>query len=275
MADTYFNRVATVDINGKTFSHPPFSIEFTVTESMRKFSTATVSLINPNSETIEKAGGKKNPPITIEAGYEGNVDIAVRGVVIKHTVKREGPNRVLEMEVSTNVLWKGDITKQSFKGTIDSVRVLADLARERGGYGSITPGDAKIYKRMVITNPLKTVEQISNDTDSIWFFRQGKLYVMDDELRPIVGESQWITFDNGLLKIPMPYKKEKQGKNDIEEAGFIANTIYKPDVGVGSSVNLQLTDDMSKTGFGMVVNASKNFSTFGNAGCVYTVRIPQ
>jgi len=278
MVQSYFNRQVKVTIGDRTVEYPPLSIEFENRQALLKFSTTTVRIYNPNDDTLSKAEiktvgeTKVKPEVRIVAGFVDETQESITGVVDKFVVKREGVDRILEMELTDNVLWRDDEVADSFRNQTARV-ILFSLAENRGDKTiDIPDAENKTYERLVVTDPIKTVQRIAVDTNSTWFVRNGDLNVIPATLLPNDREIILVDQTTGLLDMPKRYTEEKPGKQSTPQEGYVLRTLFLPTVGVGSSVTFPVNDrgDLSQ---GVVAQAKKSFSTFGDAECEYKVKV--
>ena len=94
-----FNRIAIVNVDGREFKSPPFSIEFEVEFKENGIGASKLKLYNPAPETVDKCKPSKKEKVlvSIDAGYVDEYGRVYLGEIfeVKESFKR--PDRVLEI----------------------------------------------------------------------------------------------------------------------------------------------------------------------------------
>ncbi|PJZ49217.1 phage protein [Leptospira saintgironsiae] len=257
-----FNRVAKVNIGGREFSYPPFSIEFTQEQKIGNLQSATLKLYNPAPETVrvfeakKKGGGKIFPKVTVSAGYKEDSGTVVLGEAINYSVSQSGLDRVLEVQISDSTTkWSTAIVNKSYKKSSAS-SIIKDACKTVGiDPGEIELGEDKTYESMTIRGFNESIRKIALDTKSEFYFRNGLL-----TLQPKTSKKKKVTLLNsssGLLDKP-----EKTAK------GYKIKTLFLYALSVGMIVKIE-SKEVNITA--KIVKGVKNFSTFGDAGCEFEV----
>jgi len=265
-----FGKVAEIKIANKIFKSPPFTMRFELSQTLGSFTKITADLYNPNDETIalceHKIIGKKTiyTPVEIKAGYKENFGIAGNGVIKKYNVKRDGTNRILELIIQDNDRWFDQILNKSFKDAKASV-ILEDIAGDRPH--SFNLGTDKVYKRFVVRDIYSAVRQISRDTNSYFFIRNG---TMITEPRGFVSERAFkIGYDTGLVSVPERIDEpRKKGKKKKAFHGFRIKTLFIYGLHLFRAVDI----DTPTTKFsGFVTDSNLKWSSFEKSVSTYKI----
>ena len=113
MSKMLFGRVAAVEIETgsgkkKTFSNPPFTIEFHLKYAIGNGSTTTsgtLTLYNPNQETVQMVTVPKSwekpkfPVVTITAGYKEDNGSVFVGEIYEVDFQKDKLDTVLQMKI--------------------------------------------------------------------------------------------------------------------------------------------------------------------------------
>jgi hypothetical protein len=258
-SNALFNRVATVNLSGRLFSHPPFSIEFDQTLKIGKIGTAKVRLYNPAPDTIKASHSKKvgrtreYPNISVEAGYDTDSGTTILGEIMDHKVIRKGPDQILEMQVGDKTKdWANALIGKSYVNQSAS-KIITDMLATVGIIGDVTLGNDKTYKSFVGKTFKQALKNIVKDTDSILYFRNGQLKI----------EPSTPTKDRQVLFIsPTSGLIGNIGKN---KKGFEFKTLFFHKLTMGDIV--QIEDSRTPKATVKLVEGKKKFSTFGKAEC--------
>ncbi len=286
---SYFLRYAEIEFlfDEKTFRSPPFSVEFTVRHSLFKLRTISINLYNPNDETVElckaipdqsgKPAARRG--IILRAGYEkdNRIDSYI-GEIRSFNVKWEGPDRILTIEMIEVPQWNEDVIGKPFRDE-NAVGIIFKLKLGTGtGTGNVSVGKDKFYKKLVITDPMKSVEAIAKDTDSVYYWIDGELNFLEADMPPS-GSLIEINEETGLLESPeafeIPRKQTDKEDHKKPDIGYKLKTIYLPGVGMGDSVDFPVRIGGSFQGIGRIFEVGKSFSSFGDASFVYKVKAKQ
>ena len=279
MAESYFNRVCRVTVGERVIEYDPakkltMSIEFEHRQVLEKFNTTTMRIYNPASATVkafeptkDKATGEEiRADITIEAGYQDALREVITGQVTEFTVSKEGNDRVLEAELSDNFRFVGSTVGKSLK-KVKASAVLRALGGVNIKY--IEVGEDKYYERLTIIGASEMVRKLARATKSTFYFRNGRLRVLPNTLLP--GTVDWsVDFDTGLIKSPKRFGRDETSKKRQPEKGYLLNTLFAPNKGVGDTVSFPTLD--GGTTSGVIIEAQKSFSTFGDAGAEFRVK---
>jgi len=255
-----FNAVADLNINGREFSGPPFSIEFEQTLENNKPASAIVRLYNPALDTIKAAEATKQgrsfvyPVMTIDAGYEENRGTCIVGEITDYKVKLSGADKILEMKVADKTTkWSNAIINKTWSNTTASTILRSMLSEVGINAGTIELGNDFIYKRLTVSYLKQGIKKVIRDTDSIYFFNNGVFTV--EPSTPGQKKAVLLTYKTGLIEKPEKIQK-----------GLKFKTLFMCQLVTGSVVHIQ-TEGIDKTF--KIRKGKKKFSTFGNNECEF------
>ena len=202
-----YNRIAQLNINGRQFNYPPFSISFDQTVAIGVPSSATVRLYNPSPDTIKAAEGIKEgssyryPRIIVDAGYVENYGTCILGEISDYKVKTSGPDKILEMKISDKTKdWANAIINKTWVNTKSSVIIKAMLSQVGIELASISLGSDKLYSQLTVSFLREGLNKIVKDTQSEYNFINGIIEINPKE--PSVKKVIQLTYKNGLIEKP-------------------------------------------------------------------------
>jgi len=256
-----FNKVAKVNIGGRLFSYPPFTIEFEQTMSMGSLESTVAKLYNPSPDTIKTAESKKQgrtrvyTQITIEAGYEDDYGTTVLGEIMAHKVKKHGADIILEMNIGDKTgIWANSIIMKSYNNQNASV-IIDDMLSTVGITGEISLGSDKTYKTFIAKTFREAMKNIAKDTESIFYFKNGQLK-MESSTYNRERQVLYISPSTGLI--------DRIEKN---EKGFEFKTLFFHKLSTGDIV--QIEDSRTPKATVKLTEGRKHFSTFGKSECEF------
>jgi|GEM_PF-5502255 len=255
-----FDKRAKVIIGSKTFSYPPFSIEFETEEDLDVLRSTTIRLYNPNDDTLSSCKGEKKgqiteyPLIEVEAGYKDNMGKVFKGEIIDYKLKKTKVDRILEIQVAdkTALIWATKIINKTYQD-MKASEIIKDMAGDRSGYISL--GNDKFYKRFVARRFHYAVRRIAKETGSNYYCTNGYL-----NMKPagfIENNAIILGFDSGLIDIP-----------EYIKGGYRIKTLFLYELTPGRSIKLQTKNIKS---IFRVKNVKKMFSSFKDSYCVAEV----
>ena len=279
MAESFFNRVCRVTVAERVIEYDPtkgktMSIEFEHRQVLEKFNTTTLRIFNPAPATIKAfeptsdntTGEEIRANIVIEAGYQDALREVISGQVTEFTVEKEGNDRVLEAELSDNFRFVGSTVGKSLK-KVKASAVLRALGGVAAKY--IEVAEDKYYERLTVLGASEMVRKLARATKSTFYFRNGRLRVIPNALQP--GTVDWaVDFNTGLVKTPKRFGRDETSKKRQPEKGYLLNTLFAPNRGVGDTVSFPIPT--GATSSGVIIEAEKSFSTFGDAGAEFRVK---
>ena len=265
-----YRKRAEIDINGRLFKGPPFSINFELTQELASFTKVSATLWNPNDETIaaceQKREGKKiiYPPVTIQAGYEDNFGIAGTGVCKKFSVSRDGTNRILKMEIQDNNRWWDQRVMKSYYNKKAS-EIISDLVGDRPN--SISLGEDKFYKKFFARTIYQAVKTFYTETKSHYYFRNGTLVMEPRKFN--IGRAFKLTYETGLVGTPERID-EPPSRDDKKKPfrGFKVKTLFIYGLNMFRSVEIDTPTTLYR---GKIYRANQKFSTFDSSESEYLI----
>ena len=257
-----FDRVCTINISGKEFKSPPFSIEFTQTAKIGTLMANVLKLYNPSNDTIKLFESKKvagrtvYPKVLIEAGYKEQNGTCTIGEVTDFKVQYGPPDRIIEAKI-------GDISSAWINGYVNQTNnnmsaqfILRSIFLVTGVQASaIELGQNKTYPTITIRKLSDAIRQICRDTKSEFTFKNGLIRI--SPIIPRLKKAKLLSPTTGLV-----------GKPEKLPQGYKINTLFIYDIEVGDYVLIQ-SDELNAPF--KVTSYKKTFSSFGNAGCEFEV----
>lgn len=258
MANLY-NRLASLNIAGRLFKYPPFSIEFEQTLKIGVPSSTIAKLYNPAPETIKACEKKGTGPATvfphviISAGYEQENGTCVIGKLYDYKVDRKGVDTILECKISDETLkWQNALVNVTYRQMMASAILTAVLAKVGISTDGVTLGSDKLYSTFTATTFRSALQKITADTNSEYYFSNGTLKVQSKTARN-VKKVYVLSPSTGLLETPQKTQR-----------GYKFKTLFFYKINVGDYVKLQ-TSKINTTL--KIIQGKKTFSTFANAFC--------
>ena len=256
-----FYKKASVNIAGRKFTYPPFSIEFSQALKVGKITTAKVKIYNPAPDTIKVAESVKQgktriyPDITVEAGYIKDYGTAVLGEILDYKVLKKGQDIVLEMSVSDKTSkWANAQIGKTWKNQ-SAATIIQEILDEVGIVSEISLGRDKNYPVYTAKNFNESLKKITVDTDSNFFFKNGVL-----KIEPKTAQKKqsifFISPETGLL-----------GKIEKTMKGFSFKTLFFYKIQIGDVIKIK--DKNTQSASVKIIEAKKNFSTFRNTTCSF------
>jgi len=271
----------------------PFTIEMESRHQMLVYRTVTLKLYNPNNDTIAQckaapgSSGKIEPrKVRVACGYLDSDDREIMlGVIKSYTVEKTGTERILTIEMQELPEWNSDligVVKENLNSENDIRYFLMDLTVGGGDadpFSRIQLGEASpIRKIAIIEDPLKAVRKIAKQTKSVFYFSNGRMHFMPEDM-PVTGSPQVLAKHTGLLKTPkrfeIPKKQKKRDDSKAPDLGYELETIYKATVNVGDAVSFPREINSpkgSETLRGVVIEATKSMSTRGAAASSFRAK---
>jgi len=253
-----YNRVAQLNVNGREFNYPPFSIEFEQNVAVGSLSSATVKLYNPAPDTIKAAEGIKEgrsftyPYLTVDAGYSDNFGTCIIGEISDYKVSQSGADKILEMKVSDKTKdWANALINKTWKNTRANVIIRSMLATIDIDIGDINLGDNKLYTNLSVMYLRDGLKKIMKDTLSEYNFNSGVIEI--NPKTPTLKKVIQLTYTSGLI-----------GKPEKTQSGLKFKTLFMYQLNSGSIVNI-VTNTINKNF--KIKKGVKKFSTFGDSYC--------
>jgi len=251
-----FLRIATVNLAGREFSSPPFSLEFSVEfVSASTPATAEIVLRNVSDDTVAAAEkrGKEFPRLTLTAGYQNDSGIVMLGNVIESVGAWEGPDRTLKLKVMDSAsVWNTAFVSLSYSTPTPASVILSALLAKAGIVGAqIQPANNKVFDRYSVNCSFRdALLRLAKDTGSEVFARQGQIYFRSPSAR-----------DSATAIVIEP--EEIIGEVQKTSTGVRVRTLFNHRFAPGVFVDLQ---SKRQPGLYRVKKAKLSWSDSGDAG---------
>jgi hypothetical protein len=256
-----FKKICNLNIAGKLFTYPPFSIEFEQTFSADKPSVTKAKLYNPNRDTIKAAEGKirgqtkEYPSIQIEAGFEDDYGTVCVGEVNDYKIITQGVDIILELTVGDMTgAWSNMMIGESYKN-MGGDAIAKDIMKKSGINANVVMGEIKKFRTFSASSFKDALQKLTKETKSTFYIKNGTLFI---EPKNPTGKKSvaYISPTSGL-----------KGGIEKDAKGYKFKTLFMYKIGMSDVV--QIEDKFySKTNV-RVIEGKKVFSTFGNAECEY------
>lgn len=255
-----WDRYATLNIEGRFFAAPPFSIEFEQTLEIGKPTQTKAKFYNPAPGTIKKVEPKITGKIKtyteaiIEAGYSGNYGTAVIGQIHDYEVEQDGCDVILNMTI-------GDITEEFNNRLIckpwknvKASTILKDIMSSHTTIKSkINLGTDINYRTFVTRNFKEALKKITADTKSQFYFSNGIL-IIEPKTAVNKKEVMYISPESGLI-----------GRIAKNKDGYKFKTLFFYQIQLGDIVMIK--DSKTEKTAVKIAKGKKSFSSFGDADC--------
>ncbi len=271
MSNNLFGRIATINIApptggiGKAFSYPPFGIEFDQKMQVGMPGTASIRLINPNDDTVKLTSPSvsknvtKGCIVTIDAGYKNLHGTCLVGQAHNRSIKREGANVILQMDVSDSTyLWLNRTISQTYSNQAYS-SILKQLFTAAGlSPAGINVGSDSTPPKFTAKGSFShVINKICTATASTFYFKNGMLYV--DPVDPKDARTeQYLSPSTGLIGNP-------EAATVMGELGVKFQTLFFYNFNAHDIVMLDSKDyDEANVRIRII---TKKFSTIGQCFC--------
>jgi len=259
-----YERFAQINVGGRLFESPPFSLEFTQTLKIGRLTQTKAKLYNPAPDTIKLAEPKKIgrrrqfTEVIIDAGYIDDWGTAALGLIHDYKVVKRGPDTILEMSIgdATNK-WNNNLINKTWKNTYANI-IVNEMLSSAGIVGEVQLGESKLYRTFTARLFRTAIQKIVKDTDSQWYFKNG-IFKIEPKDAPRERQVLFISPDSGLLD-----KIEKNKK------GFKFKTLFFYKLNAGDI--LQIEDKNTPVSTVKIYKGKKVFSSFGRAHCIFEAR---
>ena len=258
-----FNRICTINIDGRTFKSPPFSIEFEITFKETGLGNAKIKLYNPAQETVDKCKPIKGKKIlvSIDAGYKEEYGRVYLGEIVEAKETFNRPDRVLEItlvDLSSN--WTESKINKTFVD-LPASQILYEICNESGVefYPDAIGDDVQISK-IYISTLESGIKQLAKKTNSRYFVRYGALFfdVADKETE----RGYDLNYKNGMIGSPeLIVKTDKKSKSKNERYKVKSLFLYNIQNSTQIIVNRKNSTEVFRL---KVVSGKHTFSSFGN-----------
>ncbi len=271
------NRKVKVFLDGRIFaSDQGLDIDIDRHEAFNKFAVTTVTLWNPNDETIGACDTKPDPLdsekevkpfIVVHAGYEASADekrteVLALGYVTVHKLEEHGADRALVITVEDQAKLEIRELTQEYRVPMSVEELLTRISTPN--FTQISVGDNKVLPRFAFTNELQAVRKLAGMGSAVYWYHGGLLNVIPNNLP--LGEPTLINEDSGLLR--SPEKIETGSKN---ERGYEFRTLYLPGIGLGRTMGV--IDGNDKRLDGVIFETQTVFSTYASNYQIHKMKV--
>lgn len=227
-----FKRKTEVLVAGMRFATPDLTIQFNIEFSDgEELNDAEIKIYNLSKETLNKI--KKNQPIILNAGYEGDVGSVFIGGIYDVSTEKNGMDRITTvLAVEASEQWRKLPVTKTYKAGIKASQILRDLVSMTG----LSPGALFIPKDVTYTRGKSisgrlsnVVSEIAKDVGAKATVTKGKIFIRD----PRQGDRVEFLFsaDRGLIGTPERFEDE-------EVTGFKMTALLNHRVQTDSIINV-------------------------------------
>lgn len=196
-------------VGGKKFTFPEQTIYFNINFGEETDSNdADIDIYNLSNETINLI--KKEQPIILNAGYEGDVGNIFLGGVVEASTETQEVDRVTKITATdASEAWnKLEVVKTFKAGTRASQMLQAFIAMTGFDIGAFElPNDIEYLRARTFSGKLPSViKQVAKDAGAKVHITKSKIYIRD----PKAGDDVSFLFNNerGLIGTPEPFEDE-------------------------------------------------------------------
>jgi len=227
----FWLRELEVSTGGAMFHYPEFEIELEVEfDETPDPDRATVSLYNisPSHETQIKQG----EPITIAAGYQGDVGTVLVGLITDVSSYWDGINRVCEIEaVDAAAEYLEQTISRTYMPGATTKAVLTDVLTASGLEVGVVdlPNNTVYLNGKVVEGRIKTVaEELAEDGGAKLYIMNGTINAAPPEYAEHLGV--YLDSEHGLLRSPT--------RVDSDEAEWEIETLLHYRIRAGTLVDV-------------------------------------
>ena len=257
-----FNRIAIVNVDGREFKSPPFSIDFEVEFKENGIGASKLKLYNPAPETVDKCRPSKKEKVlvSIDAGYVDEYGRVYLGEIfeVKESFKR--PDRVLEIGlVDVSSSWvkfsiNQQFTNQPASSIIKSISSIAGIE-----LGKVDLVKDPVIPKIYINTFENGVRELSKLTDSNYYVKYGALQFDKEDKQ--IEKAYVLNYKSGLIGSPeLIVKNDKKKKQERYKIRALFN--YK--IQNRSTLIVETGKDQKEMKL-KVLCGKHTFSSFGNS----------
>jgi hypothetical protein len=260
-----FSRVAEVEITpavggiAKTFSYPPFRIDFET--EFDQFNSTKLRLYNPNQDTIDSVqpkvigGNKRYPDIFVTAGYKDLSGVCCSGKIYKFKVNNQSTDLILELECTEQAgVWSNTSIYRSYSKMTAEVILRQILASTDIQVGRIQLGSNPTIK-FASTTLQKSITDLCKLTESQFFFRDGELHIQPLDSSPTPSQIL-LDYSSGLIGKPEKIDSKKWKIQSLFRPEYRRNLVLYVK---GGDLDSQIKIVKGKNKFSSHASASADF----------------
>lgn len=244
MSSVFFGRYCSLNLDGRLFKSPPFSIEFEIEIKSKGVAVSKVKLYNPSPETINKckpiAKGKEIalPIVEIDAGYEDDHGSIFEGEIFSFKESFKRPDRVLELEIKdkSDKWGKADIQKSYRKLSISEI--VKEISDEVGvKILRNEPSKNITLSSFYATNYATAINYLASVSESRYIIEFGKLVF--ESMDSVYGKATLLNFNTGLVEEPqLVINQNKKTATKLEQR-YKIKSLFNHKIRNGSFLKLE------------------------------------
>lgn len=208
----FFGRKVELLFDGTKITND-FTIEFDVEfDDGPDVNISTIVIYNLTDSTIRKF--KKGLPVTLNAGYTGDIGVILFGTVRNAYSEWDGPNKITTITIAdAGDTWLTKTINKTYKKDTTAKQILIDANKAAGmKIGKLSLPINKVYKGgKTIKGPIGTINsEIVPDCNAKWHTTKGFIYITGKN----EGKETNILLNknSGLIETPTPYTKTESYK---------------------------------------------------------------
>jgi len=263
------NRKIKVFLDGRIFSSDQgLDIDVDRHEAFNKFAVTSVTLWNPNPDTIGACDSRQDPLdpelevkpwMVVHAGYEPapgekRSEVLALGYVTSYKLEEHGADKALVILMEDAAKLNVTGLKREYRVPMSVVELLTRIATPY--YTRISVGENKVLPRFAFTDEIQAVRSLVSASSSVLWYRGGLLTVIPNDLP--LEEPTLINEDSGLLRRP-----EKLATGLKDERGYEFRTLYIPGVSLGRTMGV-IYGNGKKRIDGRIFETQTVFSTYAS-----------
>lgn len=255
-----FNRKAVVNIAGREFRSPPFSVEFELQFQASGPTALEARLWNPSDETVERSrpsgivGAQKFPEIRIEAGYGDEIEQVFSGEIYQAHDTWSNTDRILKLKCTDKTgLWANAWVGRTYSDMLASQIIAAMCSAVGLRPERIKPKTDRQYNSFAAGMFSRAMHQICVETGSAFFLSADGGIIVEDPMAKALEIAIDVSTSGGVLTSP----PEQKGNL------WTAKTLWLPALRRGSRLVMTYGNGEKKEI--KVVSGKSVFSSHGSA----------
>lgn len=173
---------------------------------------SSVTVYNLSQNTINQI--KRNDPLTLTAGYEGDEGVILAGRVSKVETRFDGPDKATTIySIDGGSMDDKKTLKRSYKARIRASQVIRELVPLLGLPVAVLklPSDKTYAKGLSVNGSIvNKLQELCKDCGASFYVSRGKVYIRSIK----DGDDSRFTLspETGLIGSPEPFEEERDGK---------------------------------------------------------------
>lgn len=224
-----FMREAIVGFADKEIKYPDLDIEFEINfDESSEGNVGFIRLFNLSNSTIDKI--EKGQPISLEAGYNGDVGGILPGVILDHKTVYEEVDKLTEITVGDGLdVWLNATINRTWSAGKDTMAIAQDIA----DLLPFTLGDFEIDDPVTYQNGKTFSTTCKNALEELAADAGIKLHVSRGEIyfrKPESGNREIVNLSANTGLIGTPTKGEKEDKTIWDARSFMNYRIWSDEI---------------------------------------------